>query len=195
MARVQDWLLNSMAKDTNLIDDSPQFRALEQARQKGNLTRAANTAMREVDKRIQQTEMDTLRTNMETQAKAAPFPVPLSGPDNPMFAPESAPLVPGADEFSSNPITAEDEANRLSKFDTEEDANIASPEVIQSVQNIAAITGLPIEKVALMTLLGKDIARTQIDQPVAPPTIPPDTSNMPVPLGGPSALNTPPPVV
>lgn len=195
MAKIPDWLANSMAKDSALIDDSPQFRALEQARQKGNLMKAADTAMEEVDKRIKQDEFDTLKARLETRAMATPFPVPLSGPNNELLGDSGpAPVIPGPDEFSSEPILAEETANQPSLLDeiqaTPPTEDIADPNVLASVQKIASVTGLSPDKVALMTLLGKEIAKTQQTQ--SPTPLP---TNLPTPLGGPSPLSTTPPIV
>ena len=202
MARAPDWLLNSMSNEKSLIDDSPQFRKLEQSRQKQNLSRAAASAMQEVDKRIAQTEQETMQTRLEREALATPFPVPLSGPKDPLFETAPVPTIPGPDEFDSSPILAEDQAMQDDFLPPEDDSISPDPnyDVAASVQRISDVTGIPVDKVALMTLLGKDIARIQAEAQNSPPTMPPPVAtpvdpSIPTPLEGPLALNATPPMV
>lgn len=195
MARGPDWLFNKMSTDTSLIDDSPQFRKLEQSRQKQNLSRAASSAMQEIDKRIAQTQQETMQTRLEKEALATPFPVPLSGPEDPLFEAAPAPTIPGPDEFDSAPILAEDQALQDDFLPPEDDSISPDPsyDVAASVQHISDVTGIPVDKVALMTLLGKDIARVQEQAQNAP--MPPTPPQLPTPLEGPTALNAAPPMV
>lgn len=186
MAKLPDWLMNEVYSDPNLIEDSPQFRQKEQATQKSNLVRAANSALDVVRDRTRQSQIETMNTQLNMIQQMRPMPVPLEGAaseffptDQPATPSALTPATPTAADFNSEPVMPEPTQPSMPEMPSEE--NQAA-----EVMRISQETGIPAQQVAAMVLLGQDIARVEKQgqaQPVAPE--PPAPNSLPNPLMGP----------
>lgn len=190
MPKAPDWLLQMTDKADGLVDDSPQFRQVEQAGQKANLTKASMEALQQMRQRNieQQTQgamqsMQALQGAQQQIDRMTPNQTPTSR--TPFFNPNDFREVPPASEFSSNPQVIPPPDLSEPPTTTSPEAEMAAPSdlqgmegenLAQTVQQIADVTGLSPQVVAMMSLLGKDIAQSEQEgtatyspEPLAPP--------------------------
>lgn len=155
MPKMPDWLGNMTNSAPNLVEDSPQFRAEEQKTQMANLNKASEEAIQELQRRRAQSQADTIRANMRSLDAITPQPTLLSGPNSSFFPeipPEMhtpmTPNVPSPDDFASDvqpqPFGPPDQAP-------------AQEDPVAEAQRISDATGIPVQTVAGMALLGQDI--------------------------------------
>ncbi len=187
MAKAPDWLANMLNSSPDLVEDSPQFRQKHQDMQKTNLVKAANSALDIVKDRTRQSELETVKAQMQMIQDMTPTPVPLSGPDDTFFdeapAEMSTPLspnIPGPNDFDvANPQPQAIPPPDPSMADTNTQPQMPQMDEVAEIQRIAQETGLTPQQVAAMTLLGKDIDRLEKEGAIGPPPQPP------MPLEGP----------
>lgn len=211
MAKAPDWLLNMTNSAKGLVDDSPQFRQLESALQKRNLEKAADSALGQLQQRVNNATADSIRQGAKVLEDMKPMPVPLQGPE-PFFPKDVAPArtIPGPEDFDmpSAPATAVPPQDSLVSMPADQmgtDEPSGQNEDIQAtVQRMSDITGIPADQIATFALLGKEIHRIEQEKGAAPPPAPPATpqpaqAGMPIPLQGPptqpSSLVTAPPTM
>lgn len=197
MARMPDWLGNTLNSDDGLVEDSPQFRQQYQKMQKDNLIKASNSALDAVRAKVRQSELDSVRSQIESIKAMTPKTAPLVGPDDPLFAPTSpeentalTPNLPSQSDFdvdmTAPPVAPPDPAmNQMPPEMSAEENEVAE------VEKIARETGMSPQQVAAMVLLGKDI--NGIESTTPPTTAPPPSAlDMPMPLAGPTPQGVPP---
>jgi hypothetical protein len=195
MARMPDFLSNMLTKDTNLADDSPEFRQKYQEMQKNNLVKAANSAMNIVDDRIRQSKMQRMQADMQELDRITPIPVPLSGPDERFFdetAPDvstpMSPNIPGPTDFDvaspDRTVIPPPDPAMTTAMDQPADPGMSE---VAEINRISQETGIPVQQVAAMTLLVRDINNLEKEGALPPigSQMPPPPAPMPTPLSGP----------
>lgn len=205
MPKIQDWILNGMNSDENLVEDSPQFRSANQDRQKQNLIKASEEAMRlvkekgdrmekdslrqtrealdQVTAQRQQVDLDTYQQQADMVERMTPIPVPLSGPDAQFFekTPDtvSTPLTPNIPTRAD--FGVDDPSDPIPPPDPAlapvDPTMTPEQDEVAQVEMIAQTLGMTPQQVAAMVLLGKDINRIEKETPTPPPP--------PMPLSGP----------
>lgn len=215
MARAPDWLLNMTHKAPGLVEDSPQFRTLEAAQQKKNIANAADSALGQLQDRVNQSTIQAIQAGEREIEATTPIPVPLQGPNAKPFFPterqNAQPPIPGPEDFNDMPpadmppgVPPPPDAAPPTNPEAQVEPSPApvagaggQADIRAVVEQMAAITGLPKEQIATMALLGKEIQERDANSPPAAGPTPsaPLSQGMPSPLQGPSSLMGAPPTL
>jgi hypothetical protein len=202
-----DWLANKVSTAPGLVDDSPEYRKLEQEKQMSNLNQAANAAMKQIQIQTQGEQQKAI--DMGTQQIKAMQPVKSPVQDIPVLSPEATQPthVPTQDEFN---ITGGAENQPMQPQQQQQPGLTDDSDPAQMVQHIAETLGLNVQQVAALALLGGDIRKVEeqkalmqnLQQPSQPAPMPQNPSPAPPPMPqappmptemNPASLQTPPP--
>lgn len=197
MPKAPDWLLRDVNDAPHLIEDSPQFRKLENQRNEKNMRSAIDMAMEQIRIETEDQQRKAAQASILEMQKMSPVPSAMEGTTKffddegddgmqPLPEDSGSRYIPGPQDFDTPPMAA---------AGTEQEANPGMPsydeDPVATVQIIAQTLGITPQQVAALSMLGEDIRRNYTPEEQTPPQGPmaqPATGNpeMPMPLSGPS---------